>query len=213
VIQSWAKWNEQSTTWQINIITKDNSSTEVSVWQDNKSKNTEDVVKTLKWQWSFPREFIDAYNFAYKNWITTKSSIYEAKMYSPITRIQMAKMLSKYAINVLWKEPDVSKWVIKFDDVSNKLNKEYDDAVTLAYQLWIMWQNIKNNKFRPNSLLTRAEFATALSRLLYWTEDWKSKYYETHMVKLHKEWIINNIDPDLIEKRWYVVIVLMRSLN
>ncbi len=132
-------------------------------------------------------------------------------MYSPITRIQMAKMLSKYAINVLWKEPDVSKWVIKFDDVSSKLDKEYGNAVTLAYQLWIMWQNVKNNKFRPYDEVTRAEFATALSRLLYWTENWKNKYYEPHITKLYNEWIINKTNPLIKEKRGYLMIMLMRK--
>jgi hypothetical protein len=30
---------------------------------------------------------------------------------------------------------------------------------------------MKNNNFRPNDEVTRAEFATALSRMLYNTED------------------------------------------
>jgi hypothetical protein len=76
-----------------------------------------------------------------------------------------------------------------------------------------MWQNAKNNKFRPNDVVTRAEFATALSRMLYWMEDWKwnTKYYETHISKLYNEWIINKSDPKIKEKRWYVMIMLMRS--
>ena len=164
---------------------------------------------------NYTQEFIDAYNFAYKNWITSKLSIEDAKMFSPLTRIQMAKMLSNYAINVLWKHPDISKWTIKFDDVSNKLNKKYDNAVNLAYQLGIMWQNIKNNKFRPYDEVTRAEFATALSRLLYWTMDWKwiFKYYDPHINKLYNEWIIDKTNPNIKEKRWYVIIILMRSIG
>jgi hypothetical protein len=50
-----------------------------------------------------------AYDFAHSYGITTKSSLEKAKLNSPLTRIQMAKMLSQYAINVLGKEPDVSK--------------------------------------------------------------------------------------------------------
>jgi hypothetical protein len=46
----------------------------------------------------------------------------------------MAKMLSQYAINVLGKIPDTSK-SIEFDDVSSKLNAQYDNGVVLAYQL------------------------------------------------------------------------------
>ncbi|MBR4633524.1 hypothetical protein IKO50_00765 [bacterium] len=42
-----------------------------------------------------------AYDFAHTYGITTKNSVENAKMNSPLTRIQMAKMLSQYAINVL----------------------------------------------------------------------------------------------------------------
>ena len=169
---------------------------------------------TSEWQ-IFPQEFINAYNFAYQNWITTKISIYDAKMYSPVTRIQMAKMLSNYAINVLWKQPDISKWTIKFNDVSNKLDQEYDNAITIAYQLWIMWQNIKSRNFRPYDEVTRAEFATALSRLLYWTVDWKwnLKYYEPHITKLYNEWIMNTTNPEMKENRWYLMIMLVRNIR
>lgn len=225
VIQSGTKWSEESNTWS-NLPT--DSSDEASKWQISPTPalsreddiysfplNKKDTALAMGiWIEGVPQEFIDAYNFAFQNWITTKKSIYDAKMYSSLTRIQMAKMLSNYAINVLWKQPDLSKWMIKFKDVSNKLNKEYDNAVTLAYQLWIMWQNIKNNKFKPYDEVTRAEFATALSRLLYSTHDWKwkNKYYEPHITKLYNEWIINKTNPTIKEKRWYIMIMLMRSV-
>jgi hypothetical protein len=122
----------------------------------------------------------------------------------------MAKMLSYYAINVLWQKPDTSK-KIKFKDVSNKLDKKYDNWVTLAYQLWIMWINMPRNRFRPNDLVTRWEFATALSRMLYGIADWKDRYYSTHLAKLMEEKIITNDDPMMMELRWYIMIMLMRS--
>jgi hypothetical protein len=135
-------------------------------------------------------------------------------MNSPLTRIAMAKMLSKYAINVLWKKP-ANLIVPKFNDVTDKQNFDYDNWVTLAYQLWIMWQNMPNNNFRPNDEVTRAEFATALSRMIYWTSDWEYKwtwkYYIPHMEKLKKEWIITKDDPSMKELRGYVMIMLMRS--
>ena len=127
----------------------------------------------------------------------------------------MAKMLSNYAINVLWQEPDLSKWTVKFSDVTDKMNKQYDYAVTKAYQLWIMWQNVKSNKFRPGDEVTRAEFATALSRMIYNVEDWKgsTRYYVPHIMKLYNEWIINKANPKLKEKRWYVMLMLMRTIK
>jgi hypothetical protein len=42
-----------------------------------------------------------AYNWAYKNKITTQSTIEKANMYGKITREEMAKMVSNYATNIL----------------------------------------------------------------------------------------------------------------
>ena len=193
-----------------------------TVQQDNKNSdavNTEnkDTVKNvgLSYVPEYTEEQEEAYEFAKENWITTMSTISEAKMNIPLTRIQMAKMLSNFAINVMWKEPDYSKWTVKFRDVSNKMDREYDGAVTNSYVLGIMWQNMKNNEFRPNDEVSRAEFVTALSRMLYETDDWQykstRKYYQPHMAKLYNEWIISKTDPDMKEKRWYVMIMLMRS--
>ena len=163
----------------------------------------------------YSEEFQQAYKFAHENWITTKDTIQTAQMNGKLTRIAMAKMLSQYAINVMWKEPDISKWVVKFNDVTSKKDADYDNWVTLAYQLWIMWQNMPWNNFRPNDEVTRAEFATALSRMAYWTLDGEyeatSKYYIHHMEKLVKEWVITKDDPNMKELRGYVMIMLMRS--
>ena len=165
----------------------------------------------------FTKEENDAYSFAKSNGITTTDSIDNAKMNTELTRIQMAKMLSNYAINVLGQEPDTSKWTVEFKDVTEEMDKQYDNAVTKAYQLWIMWQNMKNNEFRPNDEVTRAEFASALSRLLYQTEEWNYrwtwKYYIPHVAKLYNEWIINKVIPTMKEKRWYVMTMLMRTVK
>ena len=128
-----------------------------------------------------------------------------------LDRIAMAKMLSQYAIKILWMTPDESK-INKFNDVTTVLDAEYNNWVTLAYQLWIMWINMPNNNFRPKDLVTRAEFATALSRMLFWTRD-GVPYYVTHLKKLKEEWIISNDDPKMKELRWYVMLMLMRSIN
>ena len=97
-------------------------------------------------------------------------------------------------MNVLWQKP-ANIVTPKFNDVTDKQNSDYDDWVTLAYQLWIMWQNMPNNKFRPDDEVTRAEFATALSRMLYHTSDWEykstDKYYTNHMKYQTHQNIIN----------------------
>ena len=156
---------------------------------------------------SYSPELQDAYQFAFQNSITTMDSIDKANMNGWLTRIAMAKMLANYAMNILGKKP-ANTIVPKFLDVSEKLDDDYNWAVTLAYQLGIMWLGI--DKFRPNDWVTRAEFATALSRMLYETAD-GNPYYTTHLAKLKSEWIISNDNPNLQEKRWYVMLMLMRS--
>jgi hypothetical protein len=54
-----------------------------------------------KYDSRYSQEFNEAYQFSYNNMITTVDTIEEAKMYTPIKRIEMAKMLSYYAMNVL----------------------------------------------------------------------------------------------------------------
>lgn len=155
----------------------------------------------------FTREFNNAYKFSYINKITTTPTIYSAGMKDKLTRIAMAKMLSQYAINVLWRKVDSSK-ECDFYDISGELDSQYNSWVSLACQLWIMWINI--SAFRPYDNVTRAEFGTALSRMLFWLEDWYP-YYLPHLAKLKEEWIITVDVPNLIEIRWYVMLMLMRS--
>lgn len=156
-------------------------------------------------------DFEHAYYFAYSKWITTKETIQEARIDANLTRIAMAKMLSSYAINVLWQTPDTTKWTVEFDDIIEEKNQEYNDVVNLAYQLWIMGINMKDNNFRPYGEVTRAQFVTALSRMLYKIKDGDDKnYYLPHMAKLYHEWVINKLDPLLKEKRWYAMLMLMR---
>lgn len=159
---------------------------------------------------NYSQELQDAYNFAYQNKITTINSIDNADMYWWLTRIAMAKMLSQYAINILWKTPDISR-IPNFSDVNSELDNAYNNWVTLAYQLWIMW--IWIDDFRPFDYVTRAEFGTALSRVLYWPKnEWWNPYYINHLKALQTSWIMTQINqPNQLEVRWYVMIMLMRS--
>ena len=155
-------------------------------------------------------EYPEAYKWVYKNWITTMNTMDKANMYGEITRIALSKMISNYAINVLNKKPDTTK-KCEFTDISDKLNKQYDSWVTKACQLWLMWQWI--TKFRPYDNVTRAEFGTILSRLLWWDEyNWWNPYYKKHLNQLNIRWIMTNINnPQWIELRWNVMVMLKRS--
>jgi hypothetical protein len=93
--------------------------------------------------------------------------------------------------------------------VPAELDAEYANGVTLACQLGIMWVWITD--FRPFDPVVRAEFGTALSRLLFGLADGEEAYYTTHLAKLKEAWIIKNDDPTLEELRGYVMLMLMRS--
>ncbi len=211
---SWGGGSSRSSTTKTTTTTT--TTWDAKTTTDTKATDTKTNVdgnnngNTPAYNNDFSKEFNDAYQFAYKNWITTMPSIEEADMYGPLTRIAMAKMLSQYAINVLGKTPDTTKVVPTFPDVDAKLDADYNNWVTLAYQLWIMWINV--NKYRPNDLVTRAEFGTALSRMLYSLSDGEwDQWYKTHLDKLMEEQIITNNNPNLQELRGYVMIMLMRS--
>ena len=155
-------------------------------------------------------EYPSAYTRAFNNWITTQPTIDKANMNKSITRIELSKMISNYAINVLNKKPDTSK-KCEFSDISDSLNTQYDNWVTNACQLWLMWQWI--TKFRPKDKVTRAEFWTILSRLLYWDKyNWWTPYYGKHLNQLNIRWIMTKINnPQWMELRWNVMVMLKRS--
>ena len=177
-------------------------------WNSNNSNFEYDYSKFNPY---YSDEMNMAYQYAYHYWITTINNINNANMNWSLNRIAMAKMLSYFAENVLWMDDFDTRRNCEFNDVPSYLDRQYNYWVTKACQLGIMWINMQNNNFNPYWTVTRAQFATALSRLLYWTKDWTYNYYSTHISKLYKEWIISNTNPNLTEKRWYVMLMLMRS--
>ena len=174
------------------------------------------IVFLFSVTFAYSTEERQAYNYAYQNSITTMTSIGQADMWWNLTRIAMAKMLSNYAINILGLLPDTSK-ICYFSDVSNSLDAQYDNGVTRACQLGLM--GVWINQFYPNSKVTRAEFGTVLSRALNAKNTSKltqmnsaEPYYYEHLRYLQGEWIMNNIsNPDSLELRWRVMLMLMRS--
>ena len=159
--------------------------------------------------WSeYSSELQQAYKWAYENKITTMSSIEKANMKWNITREEMAKMISNYAINILWKTPDTTKTCLFID---SNINPILVESVTKSCQLWLMGQGVTS--FRPKDSVTRAEFWTVLSRALWWNKnEWWSTYYENHLKALKSEWIMTKINtPMNKEVRGYVMLMLMRS--
>jgi len=165
----------------------------------------------------FSSELVSAYLYSYKYWITTICPINSANLYWNLKRNHFAKMISEYAVNVLWKQANTWKnWCDKFADISYE-TAEMKKFIKTSCELWLMWISsdgvtaMKN--FYPNWFVTRAEFGTVLSRLLYGNIYHSDKvYYEKHLQALKNKWIMKNIEKPLDkELRWRVMLMLMRA--
>jgi hypothetical protein len=120
----------------------------------------------------------------------------------------LSKMISHYAL-LLGKQPDFNTKWCSFTDLW-WLDYELQDSVLLACRMQIMWNGL--SYFNPNATVTRAEFATTLSRVLYGSlYEWWTPYYEHHLKNLKNEGVISNINPDLKESRWNIMLMIYRS--
>ena len=159
---------------------------------------------------TYSQELQDAYNWAHENGVTTMDSIDNANMYGAITRAQMAKMLSVYAEEIQGKTPDTSK-ACTFSDIDS-VKGDLHDFIIESCQLGIMGQGI--SAFRPYDTISRAEFGTALSRVLWGNEyEGGTPYYAKHLDALKAAGIMTQIDnpENRDEVRGYVMLMLMRA--
>lgn len=165
----------------------------------------------------YGQEMFDAYNRAFNNWITTIDDIDKAKLNKKITRAELAKMIVKFMSWNLQKEPIITE-TANYKDVDSENLGDLAWYIQLAYQYQIM--GIKadwtpTEKFNPNKTVTRAEFATVLSRVLYGSRYNQSgiNYYEQHIEALEKANILSNTNPNLIEARWRIITMLHNTQN
>ena len=169
-----------------------------------------------------------AYLYAYQYWITTICSIEDANLEGNIYRSHFAKMISEYAINVLWKKPNVWKsWCDQFKDIKSE-SEEMKNFIQTSCELGLMWLNsdweTTMTYFNPNWEVTRAEFGTVFSRLLFGKkydakdlsaanqDDWYR--YRDHLKVLKDNLIMTKIDwdwPKYLETRWWAMLMMLRA--
>lgn len=200
---------------QLGLLANEKESVESQIQKFIEENQNSNPVKSLQ-NSRFSDELQQAYIFAYMNGITTKETIDEANLENQLTRAEMAKMMSEYAMKILWKQPDKQK-SCDFQDIE-KVEWDLPYFIKTACQLWIMGVNANGEamkNFDPFGSVNRAQFGTVLSRVLRWgkfnldAED----FYRNHLKALQAKWIIKNTDPTLEELRWYVMLMLMRAGN
>lgn len=203
-----AEATETETTW---ATTDTASETTAANTTENAETNTTDSTKA-----KYDEEQVAAYEWALEKGITTINDIEKARLTDWLTRAELAKMMSQYMTQVLWKTPaDAEK--VEYADVDESL-WDLADFIQTAYAYKIMWINADGTpleNFNPNGQVTRAEYATVFSRVLYGDKYNKSEwnYYEDHLAALKEAGILTNTTPTIQEIRWWVMLMMYRSVN
>lgn len=159
----------------------------------------------------------DAYAYSYDLGITTQSSIENADMLGTLKRAHMAKMMVQFAKEVKpTLEADTSK-ECNYSDIGNQTT-EMKDFIVDACQKNLMGVNpdgTAKEAFNPNGVVTRAEFGTVLSRVLYGdANEGGTPFYAEHLNALKDAGIMTKIDnPNSLELRGRVMLMMMRSAN
>ena len=164
-------------------------------------------------------EEIEAYLYACENDITTIRDINEARLGDYLNRAEMAKIISVFATKELWMKPNTSKDCSNFAASMEWWSQEMKDYMVMSCQLELMWIHTVNYEpipdFMPAKRVSRAEFGTILSRVLWWDtyEGTNENYYFRHLDALKANGIITNIDPNITEYRAWVFLMIYRSVE
>jgi hypothetical protein len=160
---------------------------------------------------AYGAEMESAYTYAYDKGVTTQSPIERANMYGALTRVEMSKMIANWAEQVVGTKADTSR-ACNFTDLGGVKDQELYGTIIKSCQMGIMGQGI--SQFRPFDVVTRAEFGTILSRVLWGNKyDGETPYYAAHLNALKTAGIMTQItDPENTkEVRGYVMIMLQRA--
>ena len=182
----------------------------------NSTPSSQETIKNTELS-KEEKEQQTAYERAYENKITTLYPQKEARLFEPITRAELAKMMSVYTTKFLKKIP--ISWKLGCSDFQDKdqTSPELAGFMQTACELEIMGLHSDGKTplslFRPNDLVSRAEFATVLSRMKRGNQydnnqpEWR---WEDHLKNLHEKMIITIPDPNIIELRGRILLMLHR---
>ena len=167
----------------------------------------------------YSSEFNSAYQRSYANGITTIPTIQQANINGKVTREQLAKMITQYAIKVMHKKAD-TKLSCVFPDILHE-SAEMRFYIKTSCQLGLMWREADGlsikKAFDPKQNVTRAQFSTVVSRMLYGEKYNTSNFqlrYARHLQALHAAGIINDISkPNADELRGYIMLILWRTIK
>jgi len=211
---SRSKATTETNTWS--VATWATEWTEVTNPEEN--TNEEEANKPMT-EWEaiaiFWDEQIAAYKWALENGITTMKTVEEARLDQPLTRAELAKMMVVYMEKVLDTDVARTNVAVEYKDV-DKLLWDLYNYIQYAYNYKIMWINADGTPieyFNPNGIVTRWEYATVFSRVLFgsrFNKEW-ADFYTNHLEALKAAWILKDTTPTMQEIRWWVMLMMYRS--
>lgn len=155
-----------------------------------------------------------AHKWSYEKGIANYSWVDNPEIRKPMTRAELAKIMTIFAKDIIWRKEIIEKDAI-YPDVDSTLG-EYADYIQQAYKLQIMGiyaDGSQLENFMPNSLTTRAEFATVFSRVAFgnkYNQDWDN-WFEKHLFNLKKTKLFDDTKPQEKELRMSVELTLYRA--
>lgn len=169
----------------------------------------------------YPTEMIEAFLFAKNVGMTSFSDITKAMMYNELTRAQLAKFAVEYATDVLGVEADMDRSTMCFWYTDTTKAGDLLQYIQYSCMMKLLGQKADGvspaEKFRPNDLVTRAEFGTFMSRLVF-GDIYNSKsandpkWYQAHLEALKANGIITQIDePFKQELRAWAMVIMYRT--
>lgn len=161
-------------------------------------------------QTSWSQEYQDAYAYAYANGITTMSSIDAANLAGTTTRAQAAKMFVEFAKS-LGQTADTSA-SCSFSDLAPIAGTDLAGFAVEACQMGLMGINT-NGIFNPNGVLSRAEYGTILSRVLFGdVYNGGNPFYAAHLNALNQAGLMNDLsNPERSIMRGDAFLLLFRA--
>lgn len=171
----------------------------------------EDVIPNNPTHWwggvTFPMDYCpDGDNSpSYYDWICEAENIHWSAdiekwknvFYPQINRAQLGKFIWKLTNNIL-KLKTTNDINCKFEDIKD-IDEEWQKYIIYSCKYGIMWVNwdglTSKEHFEPNQTVTYNEFATVISRLLYWVKyNYEQNRYEKHVEQIEKIWLLKQWD-------------------
>lgn len=156
-------------------------------------------------------EFVAALDWMFSYGLTKYTSPKEFKSEDFVTREQAAKFYSQFAVNILYKVIDMTKYC-EFSDLNNA-DPSLKNSILTSCLLHLF--NGKQNKFMPLQKLTKAEAITVLIRAIDKQQEenitpWYKNYYTRALdLKLTKETDISKLELPIT--RYEMALLLYRA--